>query len=89
MTENMFLFPPPNLFISVRDLRILFFPLTNVSELSHLASTALHFIEYVSATLQTTLFIDAVSSFHCNGGTTGNHDYVIALFNSEHLYDSG
>lgn len=60
-----------------------------MSELSHLGPTALHFIEYASATLQVTLFIDAVSSFHWNGGITGNHDYVIGLFKSEHHYDSG
>lgn len=50
------------------------FSLTHVSELSHLASTALHFIEYASATLHVTSFIDAARSSHCNGGITGNQE---------------
>lgn len=62
-----------------------------MSELSHLGSTALHFIEYASATLLVTYFIDAASSFHCNGGTTGNHedDHVIGSFKRGRHYGSG
>lgn len=84
--ENIFF---PNLFIPVGNLQILFFPrLTHVSGLSHLASTALHFIEYASATILVTSFIDAASSFHCSGCITGNHDYVIGLFKRERHYGS-
>lgn len=81
-----------NPFILVGNLQIMFFfCLTHVSELSHPASTALHFIEYASATLLVTSFIDVASSFHCNGGITGNHedDHVIRSFKRERHYGSG
>lgn len=74
--ENIFF---PNFFTPDGNLQILFFPPSD-SCVKAESSTAIHFIEYAFSTLHVTSFIDDASSFHCNGGIIGNHDYVIGLF---------